>query len=101
MEPADALRMKQVVYTLIFLACWAEFDDVLLPCVPALQSTPLTAADDEYVPAKRQVREQRSESHRPLLFGGLKSQTADFASLRNGVPPPSKLAAPCPPSLYV
>src|SRR6476469_10059648 len=93
--------MKQIVYTLICLTWWAQFDDVLLPCAPALQSTPLTAADDEYVPAKRQVREQRSASHRPWLFSGLKSQTADFASRRNDLPPPSKLAAPGSPSLYV
>ena len=92
--------MKRVACILICLTMWAQLDDVLLPFTPVLQATSLPGDDDEYLPAKRQAREQRSASHQLQLFSGVKPRAA-VPRLREDVSSPSKLTAHLSPSLYV
>jgi hypothetical protein len=92
--------MKRVACILICVTLWAQFDDVLLPVTPVLQATSLPGDEDEYLPAKRQAREQCPASRRLQLFSGVKPRAA-VPHLRKDVSSPSKLTAHSSPSLYV
>jgi hypothetical protein len=93
--------MNRLVYLLILLLSSVPVNDAWA-VAPDLPSAPLADDNDEYLPLRRQVRDERSSSGQGPMFVGLKSQTADFAVVRRGVPSKWNLTTPCtPPPLYV
>jgi hypothetical protein len=60
-------HVKWVTYSLILLAGWAQFDDVLLLPVSVAECTPCSSDDDEYVPATGRKAHPRSAAQpRPM-----------------------------------
>jgi len=94
--------MKRIAWLLVFLTCWAQFDDVLLPLVPGAQSAPIPEDDDEYVPSNSQGQETRAAGRRPPGFVHVKPQPGAFALVHSRVPSEPTLTRPlAPPPLYV
>jgi len=93
--------MKRLVYFLILLLISAQVDDTWA-VAPVLPSAPLTDDNDEYLPAQWRSLGERSSSSQKGLFDGRKPQTANFSSVRRGVPTEWKLTTSfAPHSLYV
>jgi hypothetical protein len=93
--------VKWFAYLLILLMISAQVGDVWA-VDPDMPSAPVADDNDEYLPAKRQRREEESASDQGPMFVGLKSPTADFPLVRRGVPFDRNLTTPfTPPPLYV
>lgn len=93
--------MKRLPYLLIVFLVSAQVDDYWA-VAPVLPSAPLTEDNDEYLPAQRHSRRERSSSLQKPVFLSLLPQTAEFSSVRRGMPAERNLTAPlAPPSLYV
>jgi hypothetical protein len=93
--------MIRLAYVLICLTFWAQFDDVLLPLIPASQAEPISGEDDDYLPANCQVRERRSAAHPLALFCAVKPWAAVSATPRTKVASPPAPTAALSHSLYV
>ena len=92
--------MTRFAYFLILCLFSAQVDDAWA-VAPVLPSAPLSDDDDEYLPAKRQVRDEQSSGQEPV-FVGFKPQTANFPLGRRGLPLEWNLTTPfTPPPLYV
>src|SRR5262249_23517101 len=95
------LQMKRIACLLAFLTCWAQFDDLLLPCSSYAQSAPIPGDDDEYIPSKRQEQETRSASlQRPGLVS-LRRLPAVFALVCRGRLSEPTSATPLAAPLYL
>ena len=94
--------MKRIAWLLVFLTCWAQFDDVLLPCALDAQSAPLLDDDDEYIPFNSHDQETRSFGRQRPAGVHLKPRLGVFALVSSGVPSEPTLTTPlAPPPLYV
>ena len=94
--------MKRIACLLVFLTCWAQFDDVLLPLALGAQSAPVPDDDDEYIPSNSREQETRSVGRQRLGLVCLKPQPCIFASVRSGFPSEPTPTTPfAPPPLYV
>ena len=93
--------MKWLSYLLIVFLVSAQVDDYWA-VAPALPSAPLADDNDEYLPAQRHSRGEWSSSLQKPVFLSLLPQTAEFSSVRRGMPSELNRTAPlAPPSLYV
>jgi hypothetical protein len=79
------LQMKRIVYLLVFLACWSQFDDVLLPLAPGAQSAPVPDDDDEYIPSNSRDQETRLACRQRPGLVHQKPQPVVFALVPSGV----------------
>jgi hypothetical protein len=92
--------MKWLVYLLILLLISAQVDDAWA-VAPDFSDASLADENDEYLLGQRQIREKQSSSGQEPMFVGL-THTADFSSVRTGVPSERNLTTPfTPPPLYV
>jgi hypothetical protein len=93
--------MNRLVYILILLLLSAQVDDAWA-VAPDLPSASLADDNDEYLPARRQVRAEPFSAGQGPLFVGLKSQPVDCSPVRRGVSSEWHLLTPfAPPALYV
>jgi hypothetical protein len=93
--------MNRLAYLLVLLLISAQVDDAWA-VAPALPSAPLSDESDQYLPAQRQLQGAASAARQPPAFSGLKPRTADFTSVRSGVPSEWNLTTPFGPlPLYV
>ena len=94
--------MKRIAFLLVFLTCWGQVDDVLLPCVSDAQSAPIPDDDDEYIPSNSQDQEIRSVGRQRPGLVHAKSHPGGFALVRSGGPSAPALTTPLAPRpLYV
>jgi hypothetical protein len=85
--------MNRQAYFLILLLFSAQVDDAWA-VAPVLPSAPLADDDnDEYLPARRQLRDEQCASQEPA-FVGHKPESADFPLARGGVPYEWNLTTP-------
>ena len=102
LKQRTALQMKRIAYLLIFLALWAQFDDVLLPSVSAFQSTPLSSDDDEFVLSRGQEEQRWLGLRRQRQSASVKPKGADFSFVERGLATELNLGTRLvPPLLYV
>src|SRR5262249_4113080 len=94
--------MKPIAGLLIFLACWAQFDDFLLACAAGVQSAPIHDDGEEYIASNREDQQTRPAGRQRLGVVQRKPLPADFALVRSGVPSVPILTPPlAPPPVYV
>ena len=93
--------MNRLVYLLILVLISAQVDDTWAVAT-YLPSTSPAEDYDEFLPARRQVRDEQLSTGQGPLFAGLTFQTADFSIVRRGIPSEWNLITPfTPPPLYV
>jgi hypothetical protein len=94
--------MRRFTYLLTFLLLSAQVDDALVAAPLPDANDECLDANDEYLPAQQRQREDEPASDQGPRFIGLKSHSADIASLWRGVSPEWNLAPPfTSPPLYV
>ena len=94
--------MRRFAFLLTLLLLSAQVDDALVAAPLADANDECLDANDEYLPAQRQPREDKPASDPGPRFIGLKSHSADIASLWRGVSPEWSLTPPfTSPPLYV
>ena len=92
--------MNRFAYLLILILLSTQIDDAWA-AAPVFQSASVASDSDEYLPAKRRLRDEESSSQE-LLFVGLKTRTPGFPPARSGLSVESNLSTPFPAtSLYV
>jgi hypothetical protein len=93
--------MKLNAYLLVFLTFWAQFDDLLLTPVFAVQSAPLPTDDDEYLPTELREQREHINNLRGRVSVGMKPQIEHIPIAQRDVPSQSNIRTPSGPCLYV